>query len=108
MAEYLLDTIDMARINPWGDKLPPLIICESRTFGGVLARTLAVEYLCPVTATNGQVGGFLHTDVVPLLAGNARAVLYIGDWDKSGREIGATRRTYSYARRVSASGYGWR
>jgi hypothetical protein len=85
--DYLADTIDEARINCWGGELPPLIICESRTFGGVLARTIAPEYLCPVIPTNGQVGGFLHTNVVPWLAGNERRVLYVGDLDLAGRDI---------------------
>jgi hypothetical protein len=93
VADYLAESLDSARINCWGDELPPLIICESRTFGGVLARTLAPNYLCPVTATNGQVGGFLHTNVVPLLTGNERAVLYVGDLDLAGADIeGNTRR----------------
>ncbi len=93
VAEYLVASVDAARINCWGDELPPLIICESRTFGGVLERTLAAEYLCPVTATNGQVGGFLHTNIVPILAGNERRVLYVGDLDYAGRDIeGNTRR----------------
>jgi hypothetical protein len=87
VADYLAESLDSARINCWGDELPPLIICESRTFGGVLARTLAPDYLCPVTATNGQVGGFLHTNVVPLLTGNERAVLYVGDLDLAGGDI---------------------
>jgi hypothetical protein len=90
---YLVDSLDVARINLWGERPPPLIICESRTFGGVLARTLAPVYLCPVTATNGQVGGFLHTNVVPILSGNDRAVLYVGDLDLAGADIeGNTRR----------------
>jgi hypothetical protein len=92
VAEYLADTLDVARINCWGDEPPPLILCESRTFGGVLARTLAAEYLCPVTATNGQVGGFLHTNVVPLLEGNERRVLYVGDLDLAGDDIEANTR----------------
>lgn len=87
IADYLLDTIPAARINCWGNEPPPLIVCESRTFGGVLARTLAPLYLCPVTATNGQVGGFLHTNVVPLLDGNERRVLYVGDHDLAGASI---------------------
>jgi hypothetical protein len=93
VAGYLADTVDVARINLWGDRPPPLVICESRTFGGVLERTLAAEYLCAVTATNGQVGGFLHTNVVPILDGNDRPVLYIGDLDLAGGDIeGNTRR----------------
>jgi hypothetical protein len=87
IADYLLDSLDTARINCWGDELPPLIICESRTFGGVLERTIAPLYLCPVAPTNGQVGGFLHTDVAPLLRGNERRVLYIGDLDLAGFDI---------------------
>jgi hypothetical protein len=76
VADYVADSVDDARIDCWGGELPPLLICESRTFGGALARTLAAGYLCPVTATNGQVGGFLHTNVVPILAGNERRVLF--------------------------------
>jgi hypothetical protein len=53
VAEHLQHALASARINPWGGP-PPLIICESRTFAGVLARTLARDYLCPVAATNGQ------------------------------------------------------
>jgi hypothetical protein len=92
IADYLTDTIEVARINVWGDRLPPLIVCESRTFGGVIERSLAAEYLCPVTATNGQVGGFLHTNVVPILAGNDRPVLYVGDLDLAGGDIEANTR----------------
>jgi hypothetical protein len=87
VAEYLTGSLGSARINCWGDAPPPLIICESRTFSGVLERTLAPEYLCPVTATAGQVGGFLHTNVVPLLEGNERRVLYVGDLDLAGADI---------------------
>jgi hypothetical protein len=58
VAEYLKNEVDTARIDCWAGEPPPLLICESRTFGGVLRRGLAAEYLCPVTATNGQVGGF--------------------------------------------------
>jgi hypothetical protein len=87
VADYLAEAVEDARIDCWGGTPPPLIVCESRTFGGVLARTLAAEYLCPVTATNGQVGGFLHTNVVPLLVGNDRPVLYVGDFDLAGRDI---------------------
>jgi hypothetical protein len=92
VADYLAASLDVARIDLWDDA-PPLIICESRTFSGVLTRTLAAEYLCSVTATNGQVGGFLHTNIVPLLEGNDRPVLYVGDLDLAGGDIeGNTRR----------------
>jgi hypothetical protein len=87
VAEYLAGSVDLARIDCWAGQPPPLIVCESRTFGGVLERTLAAEYLCPVTATNGQVGGFLHTNIAPGLMGNERRVLYVGDLDLAGGDI---------------------
>lgn len=90
VAEHLMEEVDDARINPWPGS-PPLILCESRTFGGVLNRTLAPEYGCPVASTNGQVGGFLHTNIAPLLRNGDedRPVLYAGDLDNSGGQIEA-------------------
>lgn len=87
VADFLVGSIEIARIDCWAGSLPPVIICESRTFGGVLQRTLAEEYLCPVTATNGQVGGFLYTNIVPKLEDNDRAILYVGDFDYRGMKI---------------------
>jgi hypothetical protein len=66
----------------WAGDEPPLIICESRATMGVL-RDLAYEYLAPITATNGQCGGFIVTDIVPLLK-VSRRVLYIGDYELRG------------------------
>jgi hypothetical protein len=47
-----------------------------------------------VAATKGQCGGFLHTNVVPVLIGNGegRPVLYIGDLDQRGERIEANTR----------------
>jgi hypothetical protein len=81
--DYLLDTIPLARIDLWAGELPSLIIFESRAAMGV-SRDLAGEYLTPITATGGQCGGFLVTDVVPLLKGNNRRVLYVGDCELRG------------------------
>jgi hypothetical protein len=53
---------------------PPLIICEARATRGVLER-IAGDYLCPITATGGQCGGFIVNEIVPLLVGNERATL---------------------------------
>jgi hypothetical protein len=78
--EYLLGAIEAARISPWDGLPPPLLLVESRSLGGVL-RDLAAAYVVPVAATNGQVGGFLRTDIAPLLP---RRVLYLGDRDVSG------------------------
>ena len=88
--EYIEDRIYEARINPWDDD-PPLLIVESRSLGGVL-RNLTYEYLVPIAATGGQVGGFLHTDVIPLLQGSNRPVLYLGDLDLQGAQIEANTR----------------
>lgn len=86
--EYVEDTLPFARIDLWEGEPPPLIICESRSLAGVLRR-IARSYLCPIAATNGQVGGFLHTTVGPLIeeGGGTRRVLYFGDLDLSGGHI---------------------
>jgi hypothetical protein len=85
--EYVEDTLPLARIDLWDGAPPPLILCESRSLAGVL-RGIAQEYLCPIAATNGQAGGFLHTEVAPLIEGTeSRRVLYLGDLDLSGGHI---------------------
>jgi hypothetical protein len=80
---YLIEAIPRARIHLWADELPPLIICDSRATMGVL-RNLAYEYLTPITSTGGQCGGFIVTDIAPLLASNNRRVLYVGDHELRG------------------------
>ncbi len=85
VAEYVKDALRYASINPW-DGEPPLLLVESRSLGGVLRHTV-MPYLVPIAATNGQVGGFLHTDVVPLLARGERNVIYLGDLDLQGEQI---------------------
>jgi hypothetical protein len=88
VGKYVEDTLPFARTDLWEDAAPPLIICESRSLAGVLRR-IARDYLCPIAATNGQVGGFLHTTVGPLIeeGGGTRRVLYFGDLDLSGGHI---------------------
>jgi hypothetical protein len=85
---YVQDTLPLARIDLWDGAPPPLILCESRSLAGVL-RDIAGRYLCPLAATNGQVGGFLRTVVAPLVVnqGLPRPVLYFGDLDLSGGHI---------------------
>jgi hypothetical protein len=80
--DYLIDTISSARIDLWQGEEPPLILCEARTTVGI-ARDLAYEYLTPITATNGQSGGFIVTDIVPVLR-RKRRVLYVGDYELRG------------------------
>jgi hypothetical protein len=74
-------------IDPWQGRAP-LVIAESRSLAGVLSN-IALEYECDVAATNGQAGGFLRTELVPVLTGNDRPVLYLGDWDHQGHQIEA-------------------
>jgi len=81
--EYVIEAAERATINPWGDQLPPLIICEARATKGPLEPT-AGEYVCPITATGGQKHGFIVTDIVPLLKGNDRKVLTVCDCEVDG------------------------
>ena len=91
--EWVRDALqDRARIDPW-DGQAPLIITESRSLRGVLA-PLAEEYAADITSTNGQVGGFLVTEVAPLLADSKRPVGYLGDLDFSGGHIEDNTRDY--------------
>jgi hypothetical protein len=84
---YLRSAAEQARIDCWAGVPPPLLLCESRSLAGVL-EPLAADYLVSIAATNGQVGGFLHTDITPLLT-DGRRVLYLGDWDWQGQQIEA-------------------
>jgi hypothetical protein len=82
-----------------------MILTESRATAGVLERVCGA-YCCPISGTAGQVGGFLRTEIAPLLVGNERDVLYLGDLDKSGEDIeGNTRRVLE---RETGREIGWR
>jgi hypothetical protein len=93
--DYLLASAESARLDCWDGEPAPFIVCEARSTKGVLER-IAAEYLAPITATNGQSGGFIVTDMVPLLQGNDREVLYIGDHEMRGPadQIEANTRSY--------------
>lgn len=90
VADYLTDSVDRARLNPWGT-VPPLVLCESRSLAGVL-RAMMGNYRVGFAATNGQAGGFLRTEIAPELDGNDRPVLYLGDLDHQGAQIEANTR----------------
>jgi hypothetical protein len=81
--------VEHVRLDPWKGPAP-MVLTESRSLAGVLDR-LARQYLVKLSATNGQVGGFLHTDVGPQLSPGDR-VLYAGDWDWQGHQIEANTR----------------
>jgi hypothetical protein len=64
---------------------PPMILTEARSVAGVQRPTVS-NYRARIAATNGQCGGFLRTEIAPLLRPGDR-VLYFGDWDLSGNQI---------------------
>ncbi len=94
VAAYVADSVERARIDLWAGEEPPLLLCEARTTMGVF-RKHAYEYLTPITATNGQSGGFIVTDIAPKLRVKRR-VLYIGDYELRGPadQIEANTRRY--------------
>jgi hypothetical protein len=86
------DLLDQVRLDPWDGTPPPLLLVESRSLAGTL-RDLAAAYCCDLAATNGQAGGFLHTEVAPLLAAvPGRPLGYLGDLDLAGAQIEANTR----------------
>jgi hypothetical protein len=77
--------VDQERLDPWAGEPAPLLLTESRSLAGVLA-TVAGDYCCHISSTNGQAGGYLHTVIAPLLITGQR-VLYLGDLDLAGGQI---------------------
>jgi hypothetical protein len=82
--QWMLEALPAARLDPWAGETP-LILTDSRSLAGVL-RALISDYALLIAATNGQVGGFLHTQIMPVLQRGQR-VLYLGDFDLSGGQI---------------------
>ena len=80
------------------------MLTESRSLSGVLDR-LADQYAVKLAATNGQCGGFLHTDIAPILSPDDR-VLYCGDWDWQGHQI--EHNTKSVLERVIGGELDWK
>ena len=89
--QWVLDMLDQARVDPWPEDQRPLVICESRGVRAAL-RATASRYAALITSTNGQVGGFLRTDVIPLMT-EKTPVAYFGDWNPSGSMIEANTRS---------------
>jgi hypothetical protein len=85
--EFLLDgDLEWVHIDRFPGLARPVILCEARTVGGVLARGVAREYRVTVAATGGQINSFLRTQVASYLMNDER-VLYIGDHDLAGNAI---------------------
>jgi hypothetical protein len=79
----VLRRLPFIRLNPW--RRAPMILTESRSLAGVL-RDIVRDYRCRIASTNGQCGGFLHTDVAPYLQPDD-TVIYLGDLDLAGDDI---------------------
>jgi hypothetical protein len=88
----VISVLEQVRLDAW-DGFAPMILTESRSVAGAL-RPLAQEYGVLIAATNGQCGGFLHTEIAPSLRAGSenRRVLYLGDLDKQGNDIEANTR----------------
>ena len=80
----VLAKLPYIKLDPW-QGCAPLILTESRSLVGVL-RDIAIEYRVRIASTNGQVGGFLRTDIAPLLQSGDR-VITLWDLDLSGGHI---------------------
>jgi hypothetical protein len=85
--QWLLDMLGQARISAWDGQPRPVVITESRGVRAAL-RATASRYGAWIASTNGQVGGFLHTDVTPLLVPGS-PVAYFGDSNPAGGDIEA-------------------
>ena len=84
ITEGVLDRLPFIKLDPWHGDVP-LILTESRSLAGCLY-SVASEYGILIAPTNGQVGGFLHTDIAPTLHAES-CVLYLGDLDLCGGDI---------------------
>src|SRR5262245_16630579 len=82
--EGVLAQLPYINIDPWRGHAP-LILTESRSLAGVL-RSVVSELRVRIASTNGQCGGFLRTDIAPLLRPGDN-VGYVGDLDLSGGHI---------------------
>jgi hypothetical protein len=85
VAQDWLRYLPQTRLDPWQHHGVPFLITESRSLAGVL-RGLVRRYRVRIASTNGQVGGFLHTDLGPELEPGDR-VGYLGDLDLAGGHI---------------------
>src|SRR5262245_406193 len=82
----VLATLEHIKLDPWRGEAP-MHLTESRSLAGVL-RPIVEEFRARIASTNGQCGGFLHTEIAPMLSPGDR-VLYFGDLDLAGGHIEA-------------------
>jgi hypothetical protein len=60
-----LDALPYIALDPWRGHVP-FVLTESRSLAGVL-RGIVSDYRCRIASTNGQCGGFLRTNIAPML-----------------------------------------
>jgi hypothetical protein len=82
--EGVLSQLPYIGLDPWRGR-PPMMLTESRSLAGVL-RDVVAEYCARIASTNGQCGGFLRTNIAPMLRPDDR-VIYLGDLDLAGGHI---------------------
>jgi hypothetical protein len=63
--EGVLSKLPYIDLDPWRGRAP-MILTESRSLAGVL-RHIVIEYRARIASTNGQCGGFLRTNIAPML-----------------------------------------
>ena len=80
----VLSRLPHIKLDPWRGHAP-LNLTESRSLAGVL-RSTVIENRVRIAPTNGQCGGFLRTEIAPLLE-PGDIVGYLGDLDLSGGQI---------------------
>ena len=84
--EGLKSKIDNIRLDPWRQQAP-LLMVESESLAGLLEK-IAYKYRVPLVPLRGQASrSFIENDIAPLIASGNTRVLYLGDWDKAGRDI---------------------
>jgi hypothetical protein len=82
--EGVLSKLPYIKLDPWSGRAP-MILTEARSVAGVQRPTVSA-YRARIAATNGQCGGFLRTEIAPMLRPGDR-VLYFGDLDLAGNQI---------------------
>jgi hypothetical protein len=86
VADCMASMVDVATLDRFPGVPRPVILCESRGIGGILARGVADEYCVNVVPCGGQTNGFLRTKAAPYLQGDV-VPLYVGDFDLAGGDI---------------------
>ena len=107
VADDWLAYLGAARLDPWKGQVP-FLLTESRSLGGVL-RGLVRDYRGRIAPTNGQVGGFLHTDVAPYLKPGDRCWLPRRSRPRGRRHRGQhAARAGRRSSAANSTGSGWR